>query len=211
MAVDRALVRETKALIREVERGDTAHAAWVAVRDRVERLYEGRTQTEVGKLLGKSGKWVSDLLRWDSSSSSVESPFARDAAPGRKASVQNAEARKILEEAPIEEVEKIAMKLPPERRRKVIDAIASTHPARQPKPIDGMGERAREREEAQPFHVRMNAAMLGLHDAISKVLADHEAYVDDAEPGEVEVLHDQINDEAARLTARTADPEELLR
>lgn len=62
---DRALVKETKALIKEVESGDTAHAAWVAIQDRVRRLYEGRTQTEVGELVGKSDQWIRNMLKWD--------------------------------------------------------------------------------------------------------------------------------------------------
>ncbi len=62
---DRALVKETKALIKEVESGDTTHAAWIAVQDRVQQLYEGRTQTEVAELIGKSQSWTAKLLRWD--------------------------------------------------------------------------------------------------------------------------------------------------
>ncbi len=60
-----ALVEETKTLIAEVESGETAHAAWLAIQDRVKRLNEGRTQVEVGKLIGRSGDWVGEIVRWE--------------------------------------------------------------------------------------------------------------------------------------------------
>lgn len=58
------LVAETKALIAEVEAGQTARAAWTAIQDRVKQLYEGRTQREVAEMLGKSCAWVATVLNW---------------------------------------------------------------------------------------------------------------------------------------------------
>jgi hypothetical protein len=71
-----ALVEETKALIDEVESGATAHAAWVAIQDRVKQLYEDHTQAEISELIGKNPSWVSDLIRWEPSSRPT--PFGGD-------------------------------------------------------------------------------------------------------------------------------------
>jgi len=93
------LVEETKALIEQVESGDTAHAAWLAIRDRVKQLYagRGRSQAEIGELLGKKPTWVNTLLRWDASVDSL--PFSRperDREPARRERA----AKQILAEQP---------------------------------------------------------------------------------------------------------------
>lgn len=62
---ERALVAETKVLIAEVEAGQTDRAAWIAIQDRVKLLAEGRSQREVGDLIGRSHDWVGKVLRWD--------------------------------------------------------------------------------------------------------------------------------------------------
>lgn len=62
---DEALVAETRALIGEVEAGETTRAAWIAIRDRLRRLGEDRTQAEVGRLLDKSRSWVKDVVDWE--------------------------------------------------------------------------------------------------------------------------------------------------
>ncbi len=90
---DRALVKETKALIKEVESGDTAHAAWVAIQDRVQQLCEDRTQTAVGDLLGKGPDWVSTVVRWDSAAADL--PFSAGAR-GRDYDRNARGARKVL-------------------------------------------------------------------------------------------------------------------
>lgn len=102
---DNALVEETRALIQEVESGDTAHAAWVAIQDRVQRLCEGRTQTEVASLVGKSQTWVSELLSWDYRDHDKPTPKAGP----RKPEWNQATAKKVLAD--------------PEQRTKVIESF----------------------------------------------------------------------------------------
>lgn len=80
---ERRLVAETKALIKEVEAGQTDRAAWIAIQDRVRELYldeEGRpfrTQVEVGELLGKKRDWISEVLAWDAED--LPTPFSHAA------------------------------------------------------------------------------------------------------------------------------------
>lgn len=94
-----ALVEETKALIREVEAGDTDRAAWIAIQDRIKRLYEGRTQREVGELIGKHYRWVQNVLTWDAHRD-VHSPHGGPVARERreksvaKKALRNSESRK---------------------------------------------------------------------------------------------------------------------
>lgn len=89
---ERALVKETKALIKQVESGDTAHAAWVAIQDRVRQLYEGRTQREVAEQIGKKKSWVGELLTWDFQDPGKPTPWAGPRGTTREAST----ATKIL-------------------------------------------------------------------------------------------------------------------
>src|SRR5262245_16315048 len=91
---ERALVKETKALIKEVEAGNTEHAAWVAIQDRVQRLKEDRSQAEVAELLGKGRSWVQQVLRWDAARAA--SPHGEQARPGMRESTDKAAARKVL-------------------------------------------------------------------------------------------------------------------
>lgn len=101
------LVEETKALIKEVEAGTTDRAAWIAIQDRVKRLAKGRTQTEVGRLIGKDRRWVSELLAWVSAA--ADSPFSA-AARGRDADRNARGARNVLVDP--EQREKILTSLP---------------------------------------------------------------------------------------------------
>lgn len=70
---ERALVRETKALVKNIEAGRLERAAWLAVQTNVARLKDGRTQTEVGELLGRGQWWVKKVLGWDPTQ--TPSPF----------------------------------------------------------------------------------------------------------------------------------------
>lgn len=110
---DRALVKETKALIKEVESGETAHAAWVAIQDRVKRLYKTRTEREVAGLLGKASSWVHDVLVWDGG---IDLPFSASArgrdqdrnTRGAKTALRDPEARKqVIASLDADEIEAV--------------------------------------------------------------------------------------------------------
>jgi len=75
---ERALVKETKALIGEVEAGNTARAAWVAIQDRVLRLSWDHTQKELAALVGKSETWVGAVLAWNPQVPADETPWAAE-------------------------------------------------------------------------------------------------------------------------------------
>lgn len=118
---DRALVAETKALINEVESGDTAHAAWVAIQDRVKRLYEGRTQEEVGGLIDKSLYWVADVLKWKPEDPQGRTPFAGSRAERRPGEQKNI-AKKVL--ADPEQRRRVIADLPPAELEAVREEVA---------------------------------------------------------------------------------------
>ena len=149
---DRALVAETRALIEEVESGQTAHAAWVAIQDRVKRLYEGRTQAEVGELIGKKATWVGAVLAWDPGR--PELPHARKGAGVERG--DKAAAKKVLRD--------------PEARSNVIESLseeerlelaqAAMEPAMRTE-----GRRAKERRavrESRPDRDRTHVELVSL-------------------------------------------------
>jgi len=130
----KSLAKETKTLIGEVEKGETAHAAWVAIQDRVQQLYEGRNQREVAALVGKTHTWVADILHWDSGNSSFQTPFARDAKPGRREGVERAGAKAVLRD--------------PENRKAVLDELTEEERAAVVRDADESRARTHERVTA---------------------------------------------------------------
>jgi hypothetical protein len=118
---ERALVKRIKARDKQIQAGHIETAAWMAQQDDVKLLCENHTQAEVGKMLGKKVQghpkagercgWVSTVVNWKVSPSSM-TPFARDAKPGRRESVEQAEAKKVFRD--------------PEGRKKVLPALSPT-------------------------------------------------------------------------------------
>src|SRR5262245_66212021 len=78
-------------------------------------------QREIGKRFGHSQAWVRDILKWAAAehSSTRSSPFARE--PGI-AGEDRAAFRKMLREAPLEEIERMLHELEPRRRRAIMGA-----------------------------------------------------------------------------------------
>ncbi len=125
-SVDRALVTETKALIKEVESGDTAHAAWVAIQDRLQQLYDGRSQQQVADLVERPKTWVRDVLNWDVRSA-THTPFATNSPAGKRArQASNRAAAKKMMTDPVE-LPAVIEKLTEEERLEV--AKAAMEPA----------------------------------------------------------------------------------
>lgn len=126
MTGDTQLVAETKALIAEVEAGETKHAAWIAIQDRVKQLLGKHSQAEVGRLLDKHSKWVSMIEKWDAGSPSAPTPFAGTSPAGKAAKEQSERAavRRIAREAP-EQVAEAIQAAPPEARAEAFKALAA--------------------------------------------------------------------------------------
>lgn len=101
---ERALVQETKALIKEVEAGDTDHAAWVAIQDRLKQLADGRSNREVGRLVGKSESWVQKTVTWNPYHGTLP-----QGGPRKLDSNERSSARKVLRD--------------PARRQKVVESL----------------------------------------------------------------------------------------
>ena len=126
-----ALVEETRALIREVESGETDRAAWIAIRDRVEELCRDRTQAEVGGLLDKPPTWVSDMIGWSPGSRST--PFGGDYRGNLPS--HRAAAKRLLRDP--EQREKVIAALTPEERSEVVATVIDHEPRPEPRPTPG--------------------------------------------------------------------------
>lgn len=102
----KAVGAEVATMAGQIEGGESDRVAWVAIQDRVKRLSEGRTQTEVGVLVGQKKSWVSSVVNWKSAA--AESPFANKAQPARNAASDHAKAKRVLRENPEKIVEALA-------------------------------------------------------------------------------------------------------
>jgi hypothetical protein len=73
---------------------------------------------EIGERFGRSEKWVRDLVRWRTTSSPETPVDWSRGSHGTKAEIE-AGARKLLAEAPAEQVERLISELPRERQRQI--------------------------------------------------------------------------------------------
>jgi hypothetical protein len=197
-----ALVDETKALIREVEGGETVHAAWVAIQDRIKQLNKVYSQREIAPKLGKSYTWVKDVLRWDPARhSGASSPFARDASSNRRDSVEQAEAKKVLRD--------------PEKRAKVIESLTEMErieiagAAMEP----SMREAQRTKKEMQAVRDARPARERGVIELISSLLNSADLNIQRAAQVASETTWDdpEVNAMAEGRVDRTAMRLDLLR
>jgi hypothetical protein len=132
---DRALVKETKTLIKEVEAGDTAPAAWVAIQDRVNQLYKAfGSYKAVGREIGKDDKWVSGVVAWERGSAAAPTPWATTAPAGRqaRAASNRSAAKKVLAD-PAERV-KVIEGLTPDEKAAVVRDISDSASPPEPEP-----------------------------------------------------------------------------
>src|SRR5215510_5459170 len=70
---------------------------------------------EIAEFFGRSRTWVRELVAWHTSGTTSVTPYT---GTGRPHQDQTA-ARKVLREAPLEQIERIIDTLPPERKRQV--------------------------------------------------------------------------------------------
>jgi hypothetical protein len=148
------LVEETKALIKEVEAGDTANAAWLAIQDRVRRISDGRTQRETGRLLSKSDTWVSTVLAWDFQDPKTPTPHAGPRGAQREAST----AKKVLRD--------------PEQRRQVIADLDHNERAELVNEVAKAPAPAKPHESSQALRDHMeDAVAVDLSAQVAKLIA----------------------------------------
>jgi hypothetical protein len=93
---------------------DAAHAAGASLR-------------EMSRYLDRSKDWVHDVLRWDGEGTLYGDNDRTRGTAGR----QDRTTRKILRDAPLEQVEQIMAALEPEQRRKVVRAADNVAAKRQ--------------------------------------------------------------------------------
>lgn len=116
-----ALVDETKALWAEVEAGNTDHAAWIAIQDRVRTLTQDRSQAEAARLLGRDATSVGELLRWDRRSLT---PWSTDSKLGKsKQEISQRSAAKTIMRDPKQRSQVIKSLTPDEIKSIAVEAV----------------------------------------------------------------------------------------
>jgi hypothetical protein len=88
----------------------------------------GASQREVSRYLLKSQSWVRDVIAWDGTGTL----YGHDTEAR-----QNRQARQVMREAPMEQVEQIIDDLPPERQAQIVGSIAKK-PGMEKKIVDAM-------------------------------------------------------------------------
>lgn len=79
---------------------------------------------EIGERFDKSASWVRDIVRWSTTSQGVASPWAgKEHADNRAV----AHTKRILRDAPLEQVEQVISELPRERQRAVAAAAGNEY------------------------------------------------------------------------------------
>src|SRR5262245_34996258 len=71
------------------------------------------TQSEIGERFGRSRKWAGDLVAWRTSGKTSSSPYSGTGRPHQDRTA----TRKMLREAPLEQVEQMIEELPRERKQ----------------------------------------------------------------------------------------------
>src|SRR5262245_19019254 len=72
-------------------------------------------QREIAERFGRSRSWVGDLVRWHTSGHARGTPFAEVT----RASSDRSATKRVLRDAPVEQVEAIVADLPPERQKQL--------------------------------------------------------------------------------------------
>jgi len=112
---------------------------------------------EVGKRFDRSEQWVRQLIRWHTSGDGSPSPYGGQAISAKK---DVEKTRRILREAPMEQVEQIVAELPRERREAIGAAaghsrLQARHEMNEQERVVSPSERAARREESDTLAERM--------------------------------------------------------
>ena len=86
------------------------------------------TQREIGGTMGRSQKWVSVLLQWHASENRDAMPFGGEVAADRR---ERSLAKKVLREAPPEQIAELVSGLEPDKQRKITQALDNESAKRQ--------------------------------------------------------------------------------
>lgn len=141
----------------------------------------GMTYAAIGRELGRGDKWVRTLAKYDPASRpETESPlpFSRERMGD---SADRSATKKILTTAPLEQVERIVMDLPPERQREIANvahnvAHSKLHDARHEKEMNRPPEHERKANEAA-FEEEFGAPV---RKALGSAVLSPDAYIQSA-------------------------------
>jgi hypothetical protein len=115
---------------------------------------------EIGGRFGKSEAWVRQLVTWRTTATTSPTPYASTGRPHQDATA----TRKVLREAPMEQVEQMIAELPKERQQAIAAAAGSGYD----------GARLKENERVKNLtpaeQKEIEAAKAGITDPIDKAL-----------------------------------------
>lgn len=171
---------------------------------------EGAIWPEIGDRLGRSKSWCERIVAWAESpanDASAPTPFAE---PGRDTPDVRG-FKRVLAEAPMEQIETSLADLSPERRAQFQQALHETHPALTKRPPLGVGDNIRRFEENTSFVMLMGGSLSQLTSVVELVQDRWERFEDKATDEEKDIVQEQIRDAVASLLSINSDPQELLR
>lgn len=108
------------------------------------------TNTVIGERFGRTNKWVSDLTIWQQSGSALPTPWVGEQEERGGRNVIG--ARKLLRDAPLEQVETILASVPVGRRAALATALVAQ---------GDVAEAIHADAEASKVHLRMTDAIVG--------------------------------------------------
>lgn len=113
-----------------LERGESFYAKAAAEMRAAKEA--GATWPEIGDVLGRSEGWCRRIIAWIETPANRRSPDTPFGGREERARKDAAATKKVLAEAPLEEVERIVASLPPERQSEIAAAAGhGYHKARQ--------------------------------------------------------------------------------
>ena len=194
------------------ESGDAKHAAYKAAAEHVAAELQLRTisNRQIAKEIGKSEGFVRALRNWRDSGYEAATPWLSDGEATTRAAKSH--TKKFLREAPVEEIEKAMIGLPPKRRSELAGAFLDTSPAHETKPPLGVRETVKRMQKNTSLVFLIGGPLARVEadiDEVGKVWDEH-AYEEGRTDEERQIVQDEVREAADKLLAIINDPRELL-
>lgn len=87
----------------------------------------GATWVEIADALGREASWVRRIVSWAKTAANGEAAHPPFGGPAVRDRADRYAAKKVLADAPMEQIEQIVAKLPPERQSQIAAAAGSAH------------------------------------------------------------------------------------
>lgn len=119
-------------------------------------------------------------------------------------------AKKVLADAPLEQVEQIVSALPADRKRELAKSISAMHPALETKPPMGIMDSIREHEKNVGLFGMMSGPLARLSRATEEVKETWDEHEKNASDEDKQLVAEEVRDSVATLLGIVSDPQELL-